>query len=100
MNIRRVEYYEVDFSEVEKLIQKFLGDEYFCLAENLDASNGTSVTLHICMEDDTMYFVDLENARDYRPGTLIHGWGVSTILQYYARQGTIPFGLYLIRFSW
>lgn len=101
MKFEKVEYYEVDYSEVETLFKEFFNDEYFCLAEHLDAHNGVSITLDVTKEDDNWFQMELAEAKArHRNDELLYTFGVGAVMEHYARLGVIPFGKYVIQFDW
>lgn len=90
-----------DWCDIEKLMQDFFKDEYFCLAEQLDVHNGADCTF-IVREDNPDHEMELEEAHlRYKDGRiLLYNDGVTAVLEHYARQGVVPFGTYLATISW
>ena len=90
-----------DWQEIEKLLQGFFKDEYFCLAEQLNVHNDSDC-IFIVREDNPDHELELEEARlRYKAGhVLLYNDGVTAVLEHYARQGVIPFGTYLATIWW
>ena len=90
-----------DWCDIEKLMQDFFKDEYFCLAEQLDVHNGADC-IFIIREDNPDHEWELEEAcqRHENKNTILYSDGVAAVLEHYARQGIIPFGTLLVSIWW
>lgn len=89
-----------DYREIEILMAEFFNDKNFSLVAELEAHNDTRHFFNV-EENNQHHEMELNEAR-HRHETHIplYDFGVGAVLEYYAHQGRIPFGKYLVNISW
>ena len=93
--------YEVTWTDLEDLMKEFFSDPDFDLHHEIDASNGTYFRFMV-FETNSLHDIHLSEARQrYKSkNNLLYIFGVEAVLEYYAREGRIPFGVYVTHPCW
>ena len=103
MEIKKVEYFEVDYSEVDRFVNEYYnmpknkyGAYEWEIAADLESPNDVSHTFDI---DGILDKYDEKRLSNFLKGD-IEGFIARVLMNDLARKGLIPKGEYLIKVSW
>jgi hypothetical protein len=98
IEVKKVEYYQMSYTDLEVLLEDFFGDGQFVeLAAEFECVNGT--TLYFTVEETPNLDKRLAELKKHKSRFGSIGdpsIAVETVLEYYAVNGHIPFGKYLV----
>lgn len=102
IKVEKVEYYEIDYCDVQTLLEEFYGDgDSVALAAEFECDNGT--TLYFTVQENPDLDKRLAELKKHKSRFDSIGdpsIAVETVLEYYAVNGHIPFGKYLVCVCW
>lgn len=92
-HIKTVSYYEIDYSDLEKLVNSYFGlDEDYNFVETIECGNDSTYTFDVKRSDATAFPLTGEWYYSYS--------ATHTALGHLCADGVIPEGMYLVHVCW